>query len=188
MFAVSRPSTREIESFLDWSRGAALSYSPIGLARARAAGFQTDEESVVIGQGAKAFEAAQRGLTHWRQFDLGWIEIFPSNPPIVPGGTVAVLVRHLGFWSLNGCRVVYLIDHDGESGFAYGTLSNHAASGEEIFTVSHNPDTGEVRYLIRAVSGPRAILAQLGRPFARSLQARFRRESAEAMRRAVTDA
>src|SRR5206468_5369957 len=111
-------------------------YAPIGLARDGAAGYQTDQETAVIGHGAHAFEAARNRLARWRQFPHGWVELFPGNAPITPGTTVAVLARHLGFWSLNACRIVYLIESDRNSGFAYGTLQDHAESGEEIFTVS----------------------------------------------------
>ena len=77
-------------------------------------------------------------MSEWRHFALGWVEAFPASAGIAPGTVVAVLVRHLGFWSLNGCRVVYSIagDDPREAGFAYGTLTNHAESGEEIFKVS----------------------------------------------------
>jgi uncharacterized protein (UPF0548 family) len=99
-----------------------------------------------------------------------------------------VLIRHFGFWSLNGCRVVYGLGdrmHGPAFGFAYGTLSNHAERGEEIFEVSHQAHSDEVVYRIRAASQPRAVLARAGYPLVRRLQARFRRDSGEAMRRAV---
>ena len=101
---------------------------------------------------------------------------------------MAVLIRHLGFWSLNGGRVVYGVGdrHRGNHfGLAYGTLTNHAEGGEELFEVSLNPDSGEVTYRIRAVSWPRVTLTRIGYPITRWLQARFRRDSAEAMRRAT---
>jgi uncharacterized protein (UPF0548 family) len=122
-----------------------------------------------------------------RHFELGWIEVFPTLAAVAPGTVVAVLVRHLGFWSMNGCRVVYEIggDDSREFGFAYGTLTNHAEIGEEIFKVSLRPGTGEVSYVIRAASRPRALLARLGYPVTRSLQARFRRDSAAAIARAI---
>jgi uncharacterized protein (UPF0548 family) len=83
--------------------------------------------------------------------------------------------------------VVYEIAGDAsrEFGFAYGTLTNHAETGEEIFKVSLRPGTGEVSYVIRAASRPRALLARLGYPVTRSLQARFRRDSAAAIARAI---
>jgi hypothetical protein len=57
--------------------------------------------------------------------------------------------------------------------------------GGEIFKVSLRPGTGEVSYVIRAASRPRALLARLGYPVTRSLQARFRRDSAAAIARAI---
>ena len=150
-------------------------------------GRNVDEQEVVIGVGKSAFERAKVALTMWRHFEQGWIEVFPTLAAVVPDTVVAVLVRHLGFWSMNGCRVVYQIagDDSREFGFAYGTLTNHAEIGEEIFKVSLRPGTGEVSYVIRAVSRPRALLARLAYPVTRSLQARFRRDSAAAMGRAI---
>jgi uncharacterized protein (UPF0548 family) len=97
-----------------------------------------------------------------------------------------VLIHHAGLWSLNGCRVVYSVG-DGEvsTGFAYGTLTNHAEMGEEIFQVSIAPDSEEVTYEICAASKPRAVLARIGYPYVRLCQSRFRRDSLAAMRRAV---
>ena len=47
------------------------------------------------------------------------------------------------------------------------------------------PQTDEVMYRIRATSWPQAALARVGQPFVRVLQARFRRDSGAAMRRAT---
>jgi uncharacterized protein (UPF0548 family) len=101
---------------------------------------------------------------------------------------VAVLIRHLGFWSLNGCRILYSVgslDDVARFGFAYGTLTNHAESGEELFEVSVDPQTDEVIYRIRAISWPQATLARVGQPVVRVLQERFREQSAAAMKHAT---
>ncbi len=69
-------------------------------------------------------------------------------------------------------------------GFAYGTLTNHAESGEELFEVFLDPQratssTGFARFVAAGRAGAR-------RPTDRAaLQARFRRDSAEAMLRAT---
>lgn len=47
------------------------------------------------------------------------------------------------------------------------------------------PESGEVIYRIRTVSRPRALLARLGYPYTRLLQARFRRDSIPGMRQAL---
>ena len=99
-----------------------------------------------------------------------------------------MLFRSLGFWSLNGCRVLYCVGSPDEGtsfGFAYGTLTNHAEAGEELFEVFMDPRTEDVMYRIRATSWPRATLARVGHPIVRALQARFRRDSAAAMKVAI---
>src|SRR5713101_3005189 len=180
MFLPRRPSQRELEEFIARSRDLPLSYNPIGIAKESPRGFNLDEASAVIGHGEQAFERAKLALTGWRHFDLGWVELFARGAAIEPGSVVAVLVHHLGFWSLNGCQVVYTLGHrlTGPSfGFAYGTLTNHAELGEEIFEVSLVPESEEVVYRIRAVSKPRATITKIGYPLTRMFQARFRRDS-----------
>jgi uncharacterized protein (UPF0548 family) len=91
---------------------------------------------------------------------------------------------------VNACRVVYVVDEGGpvqRFGFAYGTLPDHAESGEERFTVEWHEADDAVWYDILAFSRPQQLLARLGYPFARRLQKRFARGSAAAMRRAVVE-
>ena len=188
MFFLRRPSPQVIDRVLADSRVLPLSYGPVGLLSAPPANFDTDETAAVIGNGSADFERARGALKAWKQFDVGWAELFPKNAPIEPGSVVLVLLRHLGFWSLNGCRVVYRVgeaEPECRFGFAYGSLSNHAELGEEIFEVTFEPASGDVTYRIHAASRPRAALARVGYPLARLLQARFRRDSVEAMRRAL---
>ncbi|HXI23015.1 MAG TPA: DUF1990 domain-containing protein [Pyrinomonadaceae bacterium] len=189
MFLRVRPSQSTIDDFLAQSLRLPLSYQPIGIAGLAQSEFRIDEVRCTLGHGSKTFTSAKEALLSWRQFDLGWVELLPHDAPIETGTVVAVMVRHLGFWSLNGCRIVYTIgDRDSATqfGFAYGTLTNHAERGEEIFEVSIDPASQEVSYRIRAASKPRATLARVGYPLTRTLQARFRRDSLAAMRRAVT--
>ncbi|HVS82046.1 MAG TPA: DUF1990 domain-containing protein [Pyrinomonadaceae bacterium] len=190
MFLPRRPSQQTIKEFVARSRDLPLSYNQIGIANESPHGFKVDEASGVVAHGRQDFERAKLALAQWRHFDLGWVELFPPGAAIEPGSVVAILVRHLGFWSLNGCRVVYTLGDrwTGPSfGFAYGTLANHAEMGEEIFEVSLAPDSEEVVYRIRAVSRPRASLARIGYPFTRMLQARFRRDSIIALREAIKE-
>jgi len=188
MFLARRPSVPAIERFVEESRHLPLSYGKVGVAQTPAAGYDLDETTVTIGHGEEVFERAKAALVAWKHFDFNWVEVWPPTPAVSPGNVVAVLVRHFGFWSLNGCRVVYGLGDRLRSetfGFAYGTLSNHAERGEEIFEVSHRAHSDEVVYRIRAASQPRAVLARTGYPLVRRLQARFRRDSGDAMRRAV---
>ena len=190
MFLIRRPSPADIDQFLDTSRGLPLSYSPVGLVRQTPAG-RFDEAVAPIGHGKDDFNRARAALLAWKHFDIGWVELFSERPCAADGAVVAVLIRHLGFWSLNGARVLYSVGGgtDGEAriGFAHGTLTNHAESGEELFEVFVDGASGNVMYRIRAVSSPQAALARIGQPIARVLQSRFRRDSASAMKRATRD-
>ena len=189
VFLLKRPTRREIERFLDRSHGLPLSYGPTGIVRHPPAPGRFDEQVVTVGCGYDDFERARDAVARWKPFDIGWVEAFPARLSIEPGTDVAVLIRHLGFWSLNGARVLYQVGGtDGQDtfGFAYGTLTNHAESGEELFEVSIHPHSGAVLYRIRAVSRPQSALTWIGQPIARVLQARFRHDSAAAMRRAIS--
>ena len=188
MFLIRRPSQREIAAFLRQSQDLPLSYAPVGIARQTPRGFNADLASAVIGQGRDAFERAKIALAEWRHYEMDWVELFPRGAAIESGTVVAVLVHHLGIWSLNGCRVVYGIGDRqvGSSfGFAYGTLTNHAEMGEEIFEVRLEPESEEVIYRIQAVSKPHAAMAWIGYPIARYFQEKFRRDSINALRRAI---
>lgn len=188
MFLARRPSSEQIDRFLGESQVLPLSYSPTGIVNAHSPREDLTEATVVVGHGEGDFERARAALIAWKHFDMSWVEAFPPAAPVVSGTVVAILIRHLGFWSLNGCRVVYTTGSLNESarfGFANGTLTNHAESGEELFEVSIDPQTNEVIYRIRAISRPQATLARIGEPIVRVLQKRFRDQSAAAMVRAT---
>lgn len=184
MFLLQRPSKATIDRFLDRSRELPMSYVPTGILNEPSAARRVDEQVVVIGHGDADFQRARTALLTWKHFDLGWVEAFPDRLRIEAGTNVAVLIRHLGFWSLNGARVLDCADRaDSQSvAFTYGTLTNHAESGEELFEVWLDPQSGHVIYKIRAVSWAQSPLAWIGQPIVRLLQAKFRKDSATVMR------
>src|SRR5262245_9170463 len=187
MIFLRRPSSSDIDRFLRESRDLPLSYGPVGIVNDTNTKRRVDEQVVAIGRGEDDFARARAALVRWTQFDIGWVDLFPRRAPIHPGTNVAVLIRHLGLWSLNGCRVVYTVGGDrSRFGFAYGTLSNHEEAGEELFEVAIDPHTEAVTYRIRAVSWPYRLIAHAGQPIVRVLQQHFRRDSALAMQRAIT--
>ncbi|MGF1473694.1 MAG: DUF1990 family protein [Rubrobacteraceae bacterium] len=190
MFLVGRPPVQRINAFLKAQQEEPFSYEEVGASRERAsgvAGYVVDHNRVRLGSGAAVFSRAVEALQSWRMFDVGWVEICWPDVPVEVGATVAVLGKHYSFSSLNACRVVYLVEEDAgvrRSGFAYGTLPEHAARGEERFTVEWDRDDS-VWYDLYAFSKPNHPLARLGRPFVRSLQRRFAEGSKAAMLRAV---
>lgn len=186
MFLLRPPGREAIARFLAAQRDLPLSYGDPGLSKTSPPGFAVDEERLVVGHGREALDVATRALFEWRHYAFPWVSIHPAGQPVVPGAVVAVVVRHLGFCSMNACRIVEVAQAPERRGFAYGTLPGHAECGEETFAVAID-GSGVVTYEIRAVSRPRALLARLGRPFTRHLQARFRRVSGREMRRAVEE-
>jgi uncharacterized protein (UPF0548 family) len=188
MFLARRPTPHKIDRFLHDSQDLPLSYGPIGIVTSATDHRRLDEATVAVGRGVADFERARAALVAWKQFDIGWVETFPRHAPVTAGTVVAVLIRHFGFWSLNGCRVLYDVGGPTDAarfGFAYGTLTNHAESGEELFEVFIDPQTQDVVYRIRAISWPQAALTRVGQPVVRALQARFRRDSVAAIARAT---
>ena len=198
MFVLRRPTPQMLARFVERAQHLGLSYAPIGLAReTRPDGFRVAESRTVLGHGQAVFDRAVQLIAEWRPFDLGWVGIHPPDAPVAAGTTIAVFAQHLGFWSVHACRIVYPLStamfHSPQgpgtarppkvAGFAYGTLTDHAEIGEEIFAVSMEAPTGTVTYSIRAVSREGALLARLGVPVARAFQSRFRRDSLAAMQR-----
>jgi uncharacterized protein (UPF0548 family) len=122
-------------------------------------------------------------------FNMPWVSLCWPSVPIQVGIDIAVSIHHLGFYSLNACRIVYVVDEEDPAkrfGFAYGTLAEHAESGEERFTVEWDRGEDTVWYDILAFSRPRNLLARLGYPLSRLLQKRFAEDSKAAMLEAVS--
>ena len=184
-----RPSDAVISSFLISQRSQGFSYSQVGASRGNPpAGYTIDHNRVRVGQGADDFARAAESLRRWQMFELGWLDLCWPNAPIQAGSTVAVLVRALGVWWLNACRIVYVLDEGAPTrrfGFAYGTLSEHAEQGEERFSVEWRPSDDSVWYEIFAFSRPKHWLARVGYPLSRQLQFRFAIDSMHAMLSAV---
>ncbi|HST21772.1 MAG TPA: DUF1990 domain-containing protein [Blastocatellia bacterium] len=190
MLLLRKPSEDQIRRFLLSQSDQPFSYAEVGMTRSRApAGYNADHNLIELGEGAQTFARAVEAMRNWKMFALGWVKLFYSDAPIEPGTIVCVCVHHFGFWSLNACRVVYVVDEDGpikRYGFAYGTLTDHAERGEERFILEWNHEDDSVVYDILAFSRPGQFFAKLGYPFTRALQKRFARDSKQAMLRAVT--
>jgi uncharacterized protein (UPF0548 family) len=183
MFAL--PDAATVERHLAAQRTLACSYPAIGCTRAvePPARYNVDANRQLLGRGAATFAIATTAIRAWRMFPA-WTAIEP-HAPIAVGETIAVLIRALGLWWLNACRIVYVIDEPRRFGFAYGTLPGHAERGEERFSVEWLADDA-VWYDIRAISRPRHWAAWLGYPVTRALQRRFARDSKAAMAEACS--
>lgn len=190
MFAALRPKQGQIEKFIYRNRETPFSYEEVGYSREGAPpGYVVDHNRVRLGSGATDFQRARTALSEWKMFDFGWVELCWPKAGIDVGVTVAVLARPLGLWTLNACRIIYTVDAEEGGihrfGFAYGTLPDHAESGEERFLIEWDRRADEVYYDLYAFSRPNHPLSRLGYPVARSFQRRFARDSRLAMSRAV---
>ncbi|HMO79646.1 MAG TPA: DUF1990 domain-containing protein [Pyrinomonadaceae bacterium] len=186
MFRLSRPAQSEISAFLEACSGSDFSYPDVGSTQgAIPSRYTIDHNRIGIGSGPNDLERAKTAIRQWKMFEMPWVELCWPDAPIEPGRTVAVVVRHLGFYSLNPARIVYVIDEPDRFGFAYGTLAGHGESGEERFLVEIDAMTGDVFYDLLAVSRPGHLLTYLGYPYTRYLQKQFALGSNAAMRRAI---
>jgi uncharacterized protein (UPF0548 family) len=164
MFLISGPGEAAIRSFLAAQKERPFSYAELGASRDRAPdGYAVDHNRIELGQGAAIFERATNALRRWQMFQMPWIKLCWPSTPIEVGATVGVSVSHLGFWSLNACRVVYVLENHGSCerfGFAYGMLAGQAEIGEERFSVEFHSQNRSVWYDIYRFSRPGSPLAR----------------------------
>jgi uncharacterized protein (UPF0548 family) len=201
LFLLTKPNDQEIEQFRSAASATALTYDFQGATRdeSEPRGYTVDRYRITLGHGSASFEKAVQAVQAWKMFDLGWVELISSKPP-TPDHVVVIRCSHLGFYSLHACRVLYVIDERDSTGFsgvpfagpntisfgfAYGTLKEHAESGEERFIVTWNQLHDWVSYDILAFSRPNGLASRLAYPFTRVLQLRFGRHSKRSMQRAV---
>jgi uncharacterized protein (UPF0548 family) len=185
VFCVSAPSEDQIRRFISDQHDTQFSYPEVSASAGQMPSrYNVDHNRIELGSGEVTWHRAVEAVRRWQMFNIPWLRLCYPTAPIRVGTDVAVLVHHVGFFSLNACRIVYLVENDAgiESfGFAYGTLEEHAESGEERFTVEWNRANDKVSYDILAFSRPHQTLARLGYPLSRFLQKRFARDSKAAM-------
>jgi len=185
MFLLSRPHESRIRTILANQRTKDFSYPNVGATRGKLpAGFAVLRGRVDLGQGSTLFDRAVQSLRQWKMFEVPSIQLCWPDAPIQPGEAVAVVIKHFGVWSINCCKIVYVIDEDGPTrrfGFAYGTLPEHAEQGEERFTLEWDRTSDLVCYEILSFSRPGDAAVKIAYPLARWLQRRFLRDSLAAM-------
>jgi uncharacterized protein (UPF0548 family) len=194
VFSFRKPSADALRRVLAIESTLDVTYGAVGATFGKAPmpqGFVVDHTRVELGRGRTVFERAKRALTKWRQFDLGWLEAFPTDTPLRVGETVLVLARVGGMWWGNAARIVYAVDESTTAvarfGFAYGTLPAHVERGEERFLIEWDRESDVVSYDILAFSRPRHYLVRLNSHRARTMQKRFAVESTTAMKRYIAE-
>lgn len=191
MFFLTKPSPATLDRILTDCADAPLTYDAVGATRSTPpAGFYIDRYDAELGRGAEVFERACAAVDRFVMYPKPWTEIHRNFEKPREGAMFIALIRHLGFWSANPSRIVYTVDETGGEtrryGFALGTVTGHAETGEERFEVSWDTRTDVITYHVLAFSRPYELLARLGTPIARALQRRFGRQSRQAMIDAVS--
>jgi len=185
-----KPSEARIGRFLDDQRSLPFSYPEVGASRVRAPpGYPLNQLRGRLGVGPEAFARAVEALRAWKMYETGWTKLCWPDAPITAGTVVGVLGRHFGLWSLNACRIVYVIEEEASLlrryGFAFGTLPAHVERGEERFTVEWHRADDSVWYEVFAFARPAHLLTSVGPPFVRLVQRRFAATSLRAMVAAI---
>jgi uncharacterized protein (UPF0548 family) len=183
------PSDAEIRRFLDGQCTLPFSYPEVGASRDGAPpGYSLNHHRGRLGQGPETFERAAVALRRWKMYETGWTRLLWPEAPISEDTVIGVLGHHLGFVSLNACRIAYTLEDEGpvkRYGFAVGTLPGHVERGEERFTVERHAADDSVFYDLFAFSRPAHPLARAAPPIARLIQRRFAADSLRSMRSAV---
>jgi uncharacterized protein (UPF0548 family) len=208
MYSLIQPTPQTIRRFLAEQQPKPFSYAEVGASYSKPPlNYTIDHNRICLGQGQEVFERAKAAMRRWEMFKLGWVQLCWADAPVLPtlsvstqaacttpdaplevGTTVGVLAWALGLWSLNACRIVYLLEEQGEVerfGFAYGTLLDHIERGEERFSLEWRHQDDSVWYDILAFSRPNQLLSHLAYPYVRRLQKRFAQDSRKAMLKAA---
>lgn len=194
MFFLLKPTTKEIEDLIKSQSESPFSYENVGATKNQNApeGFPINHQRKKLGNGKKIFKKAVEAMDLWQMYALDWTQVKPENVPIKEGEIVVTMINHLGFWSLNPCRIIYLIDEKNDEfqkfGFAFGTLPAHSEKGEEQFQIEWNKKTDEVFYKIYAFAKPHNPLAKIAFPYVSYLQKGFAADSCKAMLNFVNSA
>jgi uncharacterized protein (UPF0548 family) len=187
MFQVREPAEEDVAKFIASQRNLPFTYTEVGATNTTPpSAYTVDHNRIQLGAGEATYKRAVAALKQWQHFELGWVTIVPRDVAIEVGATVAVKAHAFGTWSLNACRVVYVIDEARRFGFAYGTLPTHVECGEERFLIDWLTDD-TVCYDILAFSRPRHPLVRLSFPLARRLQKQFARDSLSHMKILAAD-
>jgi uncharacterized protein (UPF0548 family) len=185
LWSFSKPTESTVRNFLNRQRTEEFAYRAVGATVGHPPrGYAYNDNQVHLGEGDAIFKQAVDALFSWEMFPKAWTGITAlESGEIRLGLTLAVQAHACGLWWLNACRVVYLVDDSTpvrRRGFAYGTLPAHVEQGEELFSIEQWAD-GTVWYRVQAFSRPRYWPVRMAEPLARSLQAKFVRDSQAAM-------
>jgi uncharacterized protein (UPF0548 family) len=187
MLFFRKPRESSIRSLLAERGAMTYSYPQVGATRsAPPAGWRINHLRLKAGSGRAKFDALAEALFSWKLLAIDGLVVFPSAPALQPGTDVAILSRHFGIWSVDFCRVIYVLKDQQEetrSRPAHGVRLRHPTGPRRerrrVFSLEWHRATEEVWYDVYSFSLPATPLVRLLAPLARATQRRFARESLE---------
>ncbi len=190
MFLTHKPTDAELNNFLSQQSKLNVQYSGVEMTRTGKVPenmYRKHLAETVLGVGENTFNDAVQSMKAWQNFAVNWILLYPNEPKIAPGTTLVVCADHGLLWSMNACRIIFVIDETIGSkrqfGFTYGTLPGHVEQGEELFLIEWDTVTDQVTYEILAYSKSNHPLVSLMWPVAAMIQDQFRKDSIVALKR-----
>jgi uncharacterized protein (UPF0548 family) len=179
-------TSHRLEHFYQQLNVQSFSYSHLEITKSQFApvGYHLDQHQVKIGEGQLVFQQAIAALKLWKAHQSSWIKAFPDNAPLVVGQNIVVAVGIGKLQLLSACRIVYIINELRIFGFAYGTLQQHPACGEERFLLEWLEDDSVV-FSLYAVSKPSNWFYRLAAPITRKIQFLASQTYLQAMHKAV---
>ncbi len=152
---------------LDDLAGLPLTYPEAGATAGELpAGYHHTRASAVIGTGRDRFEQAGESVLRWGMQRGAGLRVQATTDTAAVGTELLVRLGPVPA----PCRVVYVLDEPDRRGFAYGTLTGHPESGEELFSVRYDRATDTVHAEVAAFSRPATWWSRLGGPVTRLLQ------------------
>ncbi len=189
MFTFFEPSDEKIKNFLATQQDLPFSYAEVGASQKTIpSGYPVNHHRIQLGSGAEIYERAADAIRNWAMYQTGWTRLHPPKVPIAVGAVVCVAVNHGFCWSLNPCRIIYILEETGAAeryGFAFGTLPGHSEKGEERFVVEWRREDDSVWFELLSFARPHHILAKIGFPFVGFFQRKFGEDAKRAMIKAV---
>ncbi|WP_107097797.1 DUF1990 family protein [Streptomyces sp. WMMB 322] len=171
-------------------RSDALDYPGVGATAKSPAhwpeGFRTLRVSSTVGRGDAAFAAAADAVMTWRLHRTAGVR-FGTGATRAAEGVKVVVGLGAGPLRLHApCRVVWTVEEERRTGWAYGTLPGHPVRGEEAFVVVQNED-GTVRLEVLAFSLPSSWFTVAAGPLLPVFQRWYARRCGRVLRRLVRE-
>lgn len=184
---ISTPTDKALIRHHERQREAQYNYTEVGATRHTfPEDYYCHRTRFYLGQGSACWDAAKVAIDHWEQFSPDWAKVYPKEPP-QEGKPVVVWFNIFGLWWKNSARIVYVRDEVDQYGFAYGTLPDHVARGEEYFGIERDAE-GHCHFVLEAFCTPVFWGARLLEPLMRREQSRFVQEAGARMQLLTGDA